>query len=462
MIPHPDARLVVAATGRLLTGSTLASEVDSIAERLAGLPPGVLLAATPVTLAAVLRYLAALRAGRAVALVDPARPPDPLVAAFEPAAVLGADPLVAPPPGYGTADLGGPAWVRRRPDGVVPHPDLAVLLPTSGSTGSSRYVRLSRSAVTANAAAIGAVLGIGPDDVAPTSLPLHHGYGMSVLNSHLLAGATVVIDDSGLLARSFWQAVDLYGITSLAGVPHHYRLLHRLRFDPVRHPTLRTMTQAGGALPVELATRFHAAMAGAGGRLFVMYGQTEAAPRMATLPPDLLPERAGSVGFALPGGRFTVRLPDGTDTDRPGVTGEIVYTGPNVMLGYASTAADLARGDDCLGVLPTGDLGHLSADGCLTVTGRLARIGKVFGHRVSLDDLERLVDTPGVAAVSAGDRVTLYVEGADSQVTARTARALADRLRMHVSGFDVRGIDSLPLLPSGKVDYHTLEALCGR
>lgn len=462
MIPHPDARLVVAATGRLLAGATLASEVDAIADRLAGLPAGVLLAATPVTLAAVLRYLAALRAGRAVALVDPARPPDPLVAAFEPAAVLGADPLVAPPPGYDTADLGGPAWVRRRHEGVTPHPDLAVLLPTSGSTGSSRYVRLSASALTANAEAIGTVLGIGQDDVAPTCLPLHYSYGLSVLNSHLLAGATVVIDDSGLLARSFWQAVDLYRITSLAGVPHHYRLLRRLRFDPVRHPTLRTLTQAGGALPVDLVTRFHQTMAGVGGRLFVMYGQTEAAPRMATLPPDLLPERAGSAGFALPGGRFTVRLPDGTDTDRPGVTGEIVYTGPNVMLGYADTAADLARGDDCLGVLPTGDLGHLSADGCLTVTGRLARIGKVFGQRVNLDDLERLVGTPGVAAVATGDRVTLYVAGADSQVTARTARALADRLRMHVSGFDVRGIDSIPLLPSGKVDYHSLEALCAR
>ncbi|HEY1572338.1 MAG TPA: AMP-binding protein [Pseudonocardiaceae bacterium] len=460
MITHPDARLVVAASGRMLTGATLASEVDRIAERLAALPPGVLLAAMPVTLSAVLRYLAALRAGRAVALVDPVRPPDPLVAAFEPAAVLGADPLVQPPPGYGTADLGGPAWVRLRPDGVVPHPDLAVLLPTSGSTGSSRFVRLSRSAITANAHAIATVLGITADEVAPTNLPLHYSYGLSVLHSHLMAGATVVIDDSGLLARSFWQSVDLYRITSLAGVPHHYRLLRRLRFDPVRHPTLRTLTQAGGALPVDLVTHFHGEMAAVGGRLFVMYGQTEAAPRMATLPPSLLPERAGSVGLALPGGRFTVRLPDGTDTDRPGVTGEIVYTGPNVMLGYAASAADLARGDDCLGVLATGDLGQLAEDGCLTVTGRLARIGKVFGHRVSLDDLERLVGSPGVAAVSAGDRVTLYVEGADTRGTVETARQLAHRLRMHVSGFDVRGIDSFPLLPSGKIDYRALEALC--
>jgi acyl-coenzyme A synthetase/AMP-(fatty) acid ligase len=467
VITHPDARLVVAATGRTMAGRTLWSEVDRLADRFDALPPGVLLAAMPVTLDAILRYLGALRAGRAIALVDPSRSPDALVSGFQPAAVLGVDPLVAPPASYATADLGGPAWVRRGTDGIAPHPDLAVLLATSGSTGSPRFVRLSRSAVTANADAIATVLGIGSDDVAPTSLPLHYSYGMSVLNSHLSRGATVVVDDSGLLGRSFWQAVDTYRITSLAGVPHHYRMLRRLRFDPAAHPTLRTLTQAGGALPVDLVESFHEAMSAVGGRLFVMYGQTEAAPRMATLPPHLLPAKLGSVGRALPGGRFTVRRQDGTETDEPDVTGEIVYTGPNVQLGYASTAADLADGDTCHGVLRTGDLGHLDADGCLYLTGRLARFGKVFGHRVSLDDLERLVraaglGAAGVGAVPAGDRVALYVEGADARVTAATAKALADRLRMHVSGFDVRGIESLPLLASGKIDYRALEALCAR
>lgn len=464
MIAHPDARLVVAATGRTIAGHALWSEVDRLAERFGELPPGILLAAMPVTADAILRYLGALRAERAVALVDPGRPAESLVAGLQPAAVLGADPLAAPPPGYTTAELRGPAWVRTAA-GVPPHPDLAVLLPTSGSTGSPRFVRLSRSALATNAEAIATVLGIGPDDVAPTSLPLHYSYGMSVLNTHLLRGATVVVEDSGLLARSFWQAVDEHRVTSLAGVPHHYRMLRRLRFDPLRHPTLRTLTQAGGALPPDEVLDWHDTMATVGGRFFVLYGQTEAAPRMATLSPDLLPAKSGSVGPALPGGRFTVRLPDGTETDRPDVTGEIVYRGPNVMLGYATTADDTARGDDRHGVLATGDLGRLDADGCLYLTGRLSRIGKVFGHRVSLDDLERLVRSAGlgvagVGAVPSGDRVAVYVEGADRQLATAAAQALADRLRMHVSGFDVRGIRTLPLLSSGKIDYRALEALC--
>ncbi|HEX5405719.1 MAG TPA: AMP-binding protein [Pseudonocardiaceae bacterium] len=461
MKPHPDARLVVAASGQTLTGPELQSAVDDVADRLAALPPGLVLAAMPVTLTAVLRYLGALRAGRAIALIDPSRSADALVTCFRPAAVLGADPLATPPAGYTGTDLAGPAWRRRDPEGVAPHRELAVLLPTSGSTGSPKFVRLSRAAITANATAIADVLGIGRDDVAPTSLPLHYSYGMSVLNSHLLRGATVVVEDSGLLSRSFWQAVADYRITSLAGVPHHYRMLHRLRFDPAEHPTLRTLTQAGGALPAELIAHFHETMSAVGGRLFVMYGQTEAGPRMATLLAD--EATLGSVGPALPGGRFTIRGPDGTETDDPGVTGEVVYTGPGVMLGYAATEADLARGDDNHGVLATGDLGHLDTDGRLWLTGRLARIGKVFGHRVSLDDLEQLVRTAGlgldaVGAVPAGDRVTLYVEGADQRATTAAARALAGHLRMHVSGFDVRGIESLPLLSSGKIDYRALEA----
>lgn len=447
-LPHPDARLVVAATGETLGGATLTSTVDKLAERLAALPTGLLLARMPVTVPAVLRYLAALRAGRAVALVDPGQPLDTLVERFRPAAVLGADPLAAPSPGYTVTTL---AWVRTDPDGVPPHPDLAVLLPTSGSTGNPRLVRLSAAAITANATAIADVLGIGPIDVAPTSLPLHYSYGLSVLNSHLLRGATVVVEDAGLLAGSFWRAVADHGVTSLAGVPHHYRMLRRIGFDPARHPSLRTLTQAGGPLPADLTVQFHRAMTAVGGRMFVMYGQTEAAPRMATLPSERLPEKLGSVGPALPGGRFTIRD-----------TGEILYHGPNVMMGYATDADDLAGGDDCHGVLATGDLGHLDADGFLHVTGRLARIGKVFGHRVSLDDLEHLAGAAGraVAAVAGDDRIALYVEGADAETRAAAARGLAARLRVHVSGFDVHGIDSLPLLANGKVDYRALEARC--
>ncbi|YCK42472.1 AMP-binding protein [Actinomadura sp. ATCC 39365] len=318
-----------------------------------------------------------------------------------------------------------------------------MLLATSGSTGNPKLVRLSREAVSANAAAIASALSIMPGEIAPTSLPLHYSYGLSVLNSHLHAGATVVLTEAGLLERSFWTHLDEHKCTSLAAVPYQYEMLRRLRFDRAEHPTIRTLTQAGGRLSPELVSLF----AAQADRFFVMYGQTEATARITVLPPDRLADKPGSAGQAVPGGRLTI---DG---------GEVVYHGPNVMMGYAETAADLARPDDLGGVLRTGDLGRLDDEGFLYVTGRLRRIAKIFGVRVNLDDVEHLLrDTVPVAATSGDDRVTVWAEGLDAAGCRNLARRLGAELRLHWSGFDVRAVERLPLLPTGKIDYRALES----
>ncbi|MBO0839650.1 MAG: AMP-binding protein, partial [Sciscionella sp.] len=300
------------------------------------------------------------------------------------------------------------------------------------------------------------------DEVAPTCLPLHYSYGMSVLNSHLLRGASVVIEGSGMLGRGFWTAVRQHKITSLAGVPYHYEMLRRLRFDPARYPSLRTLTQAGGRLRPELVAHFNEAMRAVGGRMFVMYGQTEAAPRMATLPAERLADKLGSVGPALPGGKFSIRDDAGVETTDAQVTGEVIYRGPNVMMGYAESETELAFGDETGGTLSTGDIGHLDEDGYLYLTGRLKRIGKIFGNRVNLDDVELLARSTGsdiaaVAAVPADDKVVLYLEGAPERLCRCVASTLSERLHLNATGFDVRSIDALPLLANGKLDYPTLE-----
>ncbi|WAL65429.1 AMP-binding protein [Amycolatopsis cynarae] len=453
-------RIVDRPSGRSLGESALRAEVACVAAELAELPPGVLFLRAEVDLPSLLGYLGAFEAGRAVALLDPALAPGrlaELVRRFRPSAVIPA-PTGDVPEGYHAREG---RWVRRDPDGVAPHPDLAVLLATSGSTGKPRLARLSRSAILANARAIADVLGIDGDDVAPTCLPPHYSYGLSVLNSHLVAGATVVIEPSGILGRDFWDAVGEHGCTSLAAVPYHFEMLRRLDFDPVRYPRLRSVTQAGGKLRTELITEFDAKMRGAGGGLFVMYGQTEASPRMATMPAQRLAEKPGSVGPALPGGRFSIRHNDGSETTHPKITGEVVYRGPNVMMGYAEDADTLALGDRLGGVLTTGDLGYLDEEGFLFITGRLQRIGRVFGNPLSLDDLEQAARATGlgidvVAAVPAEDKVVLFAEGIALEVCKAASQALGERLHLHSSGFDVRSIDAIPLLGSGKIDYQAL------
>ncbi|GAB3575767.1 AMP-binding protein [Amycolatopsis endophytica] len=456
----PGARLVDAETGTVLDGSALITEVERRADRLAVLPDGVLFARTGVDVTSVLRYLAAVHAFRAVALIDPGLDVpvlEMLIERYRPAAVLDA-PVTGPPAGYRAEDG---HWLRLDEDGIRPHPDLAVVLPTSGSTGNPKLVRLSRKAILTNAHAISDVLGIDEREVAPTTLPLHYAYGLSVLNSHLVSGATVVVEREGILGRGFWDAVAAHECTTVAGVPYHYEMLSKLDFDPSANPGVHTLTQAGGRMRPELIAEFDTKMRTAGGRLFVMYGQTEAAPRMAVMPAERLAEKLGSVGPALPGGRFAVRRPDGTDTTHPKISGEIVYRGPNVMMGYAENAAQLALGDECGGVLPTGDLGYLDEEGFLFVTGRFKRIGKVFGNRISLDDLEHATRATGlgidiVAAVAGDDKVVLFAEGVPAETCRAASRALSDRLHLHASGFDVRSIDTIPLLASGKIDYQAL------
>jgi acyl-CoA synthetase (AMP-forming)/AMP-acid ligase II len=445
---HPGARLIDAATGSVTTGLVRPS-------LLADVPPGVLFLRMSTSVDAVLSYVTALALGRPVTLLDPALPDDTLaelIERFEPAAVLGPLPDEVAK-GYTSRKIG--QWTRESPSEHASHPELAVLLTTSGSTGDPKLVRLSRQAIEANTASIIEALGITADDVAISSLPFYYSYGMSVLNTHLAAGATLVVETDGLLGRGFWPAADRYGVTSLALVPSQFEMLRRLRFDPAAHPRLRTLTQAGGRLQAELVAEFHDRMAAVGGRLFVMYGQTEAAPRLTTLPADRLAAKPGSVGPAVPGGRLSVRLGDGRETTEPGVRGEVLYRGPNVMLGYAETAADLARGDDQGGLLATGDLGHLDADGYLFLDGRLKRFGKVFGIRLNLDDVERMLPVPA-AAVAGDDVVVVFAAGGDPM---QLRRSLAERLRVHWSGLDVRSVPALPLLGNGKVDYRALEAL---
>jgi long-chain acyl-CoA synthetase len=418
--------------------------------------------------ATVIGYLAALEAGHAVVLLDAgigAATLADLVSRYRPEYLLHSAELEPASAAlledeYGAVEVAaiGPGLERLHATDEPAHPDLAVLLPTSGSTGSPKFVRLSAGAVVSNAASIATALSIGATDRAISSLPLHYSYGLSVLNSHLLSGACVVLTDRGPLERAFWDVVREQRCTSFAGVPYSYQLLERIGFDRFDLPSLRTMTQAGGKLDPGRVERFQGLMSSRGGRFFVMYGQTEATARIAILPSDWLPAKLGSAGRAIPGGLLEIEV-DGVVAHDPSVTGEIVYTGPNVMMGYATGRSDLARGDELAGRLHTGDLGHLDADGCLYVSGRTKRISKVAGYRIDLDEVEgRLIQSGPAAVVGTDELIVAFCEHGDDESLERLRMELSRSLSLHHRSIQVRRIESLPRLPSGKVDYGALEA----
>ncbi|AOY98928.1 hypothetical protein BKK81_06375 [Cupriavidus sp. USMAHM13] len=354
-------------------------------------------------------------------------------------------------------------WVSQDQPSPQVHPDVAVLLSTSGSTGSPKLVKLTAANLDANAASIAQYLQLGDDERPITSLPIHYSYGLSVLNSHLSVGGTVLLTGQPVTARKFWDMFREHGATSLAGVPTIYAMLKQLRFERMELPSLRTMTQAGGRLAPELVRWFSELATSRGQRFFVMYGQTEATARMAYVPSQKLPEKASSIGIPIPGGKLELVGEDGRVVEAIGETGELRYSGPNVMMGYASEVEDLAKPDLHEGVLLTGDLATRDEDGFFHVVGRIKRFIKVFGNRIGLDEVEEQLreDRYDVAVTGRDDLLVVAVRGAAEDIKEKLSSHVSARYRLHRSAIRVHTVEAFPLSTSGKVQYaELLKSLC--
>jgi acyl-CoA synthetase (AMP-forming)/AMP-acid ligase II len=350
-------------------------------------------------------------------------------------------------------------WRRNKQSEGLLHPELSLLLSTSGSTGSPKFVRLTRANIEVNAASICQALAIKQADRAISSLPMQYSYGLSVVNTHLFAGASVVLTDEGLLSANFWSLFRELECTSLAGVPYSYQILSRLDPDRLNIPSLQTLTQAGGKLHNDLIRKFSEWIALRGGRFYVMYGQTEAAPRISTLPAEALAAKLGSVGPPVPGGCVAIEV-NGRLTSEPYRTGELVYSGPNVMMGYATSRADLALGDLLAGQLHTGDMAYLDEEGYIYMAGRSKRDAKLFGLRINLDEVENLLRVHGpTAVISRDERLCIYCEYGDEELFAQYRQELAAKLKVHYGAFIFERVTKLPTTTSGKIDYQSLTDL---
>ncbi len=439
---HGD-RPALLTSDTVLTFVELADRIDELVEVLGGARRLVLLRGGN-SVDAVVAYLAALRAGHPVILTPAARPgrPDPWLTAHDPDIVVDAD--VA----------GLQVDVRRTTSTHDLHPDLALLLTTSGSTGSPRLVRLSRINLTSNAAAIAAYLDLSAADRGALNLPLHYCYGLSVLNSHLAAGAGVVVTDLSVVDACFWDLMERHAVTGLAGVPHTFDLLDASGFADRELTRLRYVTQAGGKLAPERVTQYLRLGQRRGWDFFVMYGATEATARMAYLPPALAERHPSAIGVAIPGGQ--VRLDPVDDVPDPSI-GELVYSGPNVMMGYASSAADLARGHE-LDELRTGDLGRLLPGGLLEVVGRRSRFAKVFGLRLDLDEIERHLHAAGMPAACAEVDGSLVVVVERRRHMARARDAVAELCDLPL--WVVHAVrEDIPTTESGKTDHRAVATI---
>lgn len=355
--------------------------------------------------------------------------------------------------------LGGYVLLDRRERAPFPlAPELALLMTTSGSTGSPKLVRQSYENLRANTASIIEYLQMDASERAITSLPLHYVYGLSILNTHLAVGASVVVTRETLFSRDFWQLMREREVTSLGGVPYTYVMLKRLRFSRMELPALRTLTQAGGKLDPELHAAFAQDCAAKGRRFFVMYGAAEATARMGYLPAELALSHAGAMGRVIPGGRFELVDAEGRVIQQPGESGELVYYGANVTLGYATSGADLIKGDERHGRYATGDVARCDADGIYTIVGRKKRFLKLFGKRTNLEEVEHLLRQRfGGEVACAGADDHLYAFVTDETVLPEVVPYLSGKLGLHPSAFRARQIAAIPKNAAGKTVYRELE-----
>ena len=409
---------IITDAGERLTYAELASHV---AQRAVELERGVLrFCLCKNDIASVVEYLACLEAGAPVVMLDANKDSETI---------------------ENLRQIYKPGITRC-------HPNLALCLTTSGSTGSPKLVRLTKRNIISNAESIAEYLQIDEHERPITMLPMYYSYGLSIINSHLIKGATILLTDKTYAQREFWNFLREQQATSMSGVPYTWEMLKRLRFFRMDLPSVKTMTQAGGKLNADIAKEFIDNAAASGKRFIVMYGQTEATARMSYLPWRAAQEKYASIGVAIPGGEFSLAE-----------DGELVYRGPNVSMGYAECAEDLLKGDENHGVLHTGDMARVDEDGFYYITGRKKRFVKIWGNRCNLDAVEQIVKqvTSSCAVVGVDDLVTVFttVDGVEQEIKA----LLMAKTGLNSRAFDVRKIDAIPVTPSGKIDYQALQAL---
>jgi long-chain acyl-CoA synthetase len=401
-------------------------------------------------------YLGALRSGVVPLFVNgenDSQSIERLIKDFSPRYIFSSDPIAAssyePIKSVGDAKLYESYQFK---DAKI-FPNLAILQPTSGSTGDSKCVRVSYENLSFVSRAISSYLQLKPGRTLITTLPLHYTFGLSLVHSAIHSGADLILAEDSITSANFWQLFTKNGVTDFSGVPFQFQILSKRGFPSAVLETLQYVSQAGGALSPGEVSWWLDYFEPRGIKFFVMYGQTEASPRISYLPPSMARQKIGSVGLPIPGGKLQVQNPNSEGE------GELVYSGPNVCLGYAESVEDLGLGDELGGILQTGDIGRVDNDGIIFITGRSKRFVKLAGISVGMDSLENSIREKTeheAAVVGQDDGLVIVIKGNPDEHL--KALVLGD-LGVSPNLVKVEFIDELPRLETGKIDYQQLRSL---
>ncbi len=335
--------------------------------------------------------------------------------------------------------------------------ELALLLSTSGSMGCSKMVRISYENINANIESICNYIQIISQDCEILNMPLSYCYALSVVNTYISRGASIVLTNHKVFAKEFWKCVTKYNVNAFSAVPVTYEIMSKMNIDGYLCK-FRRLTQAGGRLSDKLQIYYAELSRDCGFDFYIMYGQTEATARMTYLPCEKNNEKIGSVGIAVSGGEIDIADKNGKVLNDIYVEGEVVYKGKNVSLGYSNSRKDLNKGNDRKFCLSTGDIGYKDVDGYLYITGRKSREVKIRGIRINLDLLQsRLSDLFKKTIICYNSIQYIVIAYQDLSIeNTYVIKQACKYTGLPYVCFKVRVIEEIPLSENGKISYSSL------
>jgi long-subunit acyl-CoA synthetase (AMP-forming) len=338
--------------------------------------------------------------------------------------------------------------------------NLSLLLSTSGSMGSIKFVKLSRNNIKHNTDSIISYLKINKKDSAITNLPISYSYMLSVINTHFEVGASIVISKYSLIEKKFWKILKNSKVTSFNGVPYTYEILTRIGLKNIKIDTLKYLTHAGGKLEKNKLEEIIKFCKKNNLKFFSMYGQTEASPRISYLKPEFSQKKIGSIGKGIPGSKIYIIDNTSKKIIKPFVEGEIICEGKNVFMGYSNNYKDLKKANEENYKLKTGDLGFVDKDGFLYITSRISKIAKIFGNRVDLGALESLMSQKGYKVVCLSDNKKVFIFIEKKYNKTNLINTISKITNLNINSFELTKLKNLPRTANNKISYHELKNRC--
>jgi long-chain acyl-CoA synthetase len=334
--------------------------------------------------------------------------------------------------------------------------NLCLLLSTSGSTGSSKFVRISNENLKANTHSISKYLKISYADRLITTLNPSYTYGFSQINTHLINGASIILNNHSFFQKEFWDLFENLKPNNFGGVPFSYEMLKKIKFQDKDLSSLKYITQAGGKLNSELHHWIVDLCKKKNIRFYTMYGATEATSRMSYLDWKFSDKKIGSIGKPIPGGKMWIIDKKNKKIKDHHKNGRLVYQGKNVSMGYANKFSDLSKKDINKGFLVTGDIAYKDTQNFFYIVGREKRFIKIFGNRINLDEIEEKLLSEGISCACSGEDnlLTIYIE--NKKKIPLIKHYFSKKIVINQKYIKIICIKKLPRNSNGKIQYSKL------